>query len=87
MCNSKTKTLSIVIEPSNPLFPFLGYLFRLVTLHVVPVVGAEVLQGEAEDGEEEVEKVADAQEQQQHVERPQALLKEDIVRVAGRFRG
>ena len=58
-----------------------------MTLHVVPVVGAEVLQGEAEDGEEEVEEVADAQEQEQHVERPQALLKEDIVRVGGRFRG
>ena len=39
-------------------------LFRIVTpLHMVSVVGAEVLQWEAEDGEEEVEEVADAQEQ------------------------
>merc|ERR1712012_54392 len=34
------------------------------TLHVVPVVGGEVLQGKAEDGEEQVEEVAHAQEQQ-----------------------
>ena len=53
---------------------------------MVPVVGAEVLQGEAEDGEEEVEEVARAQEQQQHVERPQALLDSSKGR-EGRFRG
>ena len=53
------------------------------TLHVVPVVCGEVLQGEAEDGEEQVEEVAHAQEQQQHVERPEALL----LNVGGRFRG
>ena len=41
---------------------------------MVPVVCGEVLQGEAEDGEEQVEEVAHAQEQQQHVERPEALL-------------
>ena len=53
-------------------------------LHMVSVVGAEVLQGEAEDGEEEVEEVADAQEQQQNVERPQALLQ---LKLEGDFEG
>ena len=51
---------------------------------MVPVVGAEVLQWEAEDGEEEVEEVADAQEQQQNVERPQALLQ---LKLEGDFEG
>ena len=44
------------------------------TLDVVPVVGAELLEREAEDREEEVEEVADAQEEQQHVEGAQPLL-------------
>ena len=51
---------------------------------MVPVVGAEVLQWEAEDGEEEVEEVADAQEQQQNVERPKALLE---LKLEGDFDG
>ena len=57
------------------------------TLHVVPVVGGEVLQGEAEDGEEQVEEVAHAQEQQQHVERPEALLSSVRRKEEGDFEG
>ena len=53
---------------------------------MVPVVCGEVLEGEAEDGEEQVEEVAHAQEQQQHVERTKALLL-NIWRKEGDFEG